>query len=579
VNPFFDEGKPMLNTFRKLTNPPIFEHDEKTRVAGILNSIFLFIIPLASLATLFIIFASPTNFIPFLSLIGPSIILLTFAYYLMRRGYVSAASTIFLGVIGAVLFGVYLLTHSGSTTALLNLAIVIAFTTLLLRPRAIIILLIAIIIFTLVVTIARTQGLITPIFSPLENPFSDWIISTVSFSLIGLGLYFSSASLKRALSSASDANEQLETSNKELTELQEELELRVQDQTSALGKRTVQLQAISSVTRSIASLQSLDELLPAITRLVSERFDFYHTGIFLIDHKEEFAELKAANSEGGRRMLERQHKLRLDSNSLVGFATSRGEPRIALDVGTDAVYFDNLDLPDTRSEMALPLRVGGRVTGALDVQSTEPNAFSDTDINTVSTLADLVAIAIENARLFTEAQEALNRSEETFSQYIRQEWGSFAKQLKISGYKFDGSRTIPLGPNENREKVKELPKTGNFSRAKDHRALSIPIKFRGQVIGILDVKSKNRNRNWTPDDITLLEAAVERTALALENIRLVESSQRRAARERTIGEIATKISAVSDIETIMQTAVEELGRKIGGAAEVTLELESESERQ
>jgi len=214
----------------------------------------------------------------------------------------------------------------------------------------------------------------------------------------------------------------------------------------------------------------------------------------------------------------------------------------------------------------------------LDVQSTQPNAFTEADVNILSTLADQVAIAIENAHLFGEAREALNRSEETFSQYVQQEWSTFAKQIKTKGYIFDGVRTTPLDSKEALKKQKELPKTGNLSLEKAPRELSIPIKFRGQVIGVLDVKPKSSDRKWTQDDITLLETAAERTALALENTRLVESSQRRAARERTIGEISSKIGTVTDIEAIMQTTVEELGRKIGGAAEVIFELDTEQEK-
>ncbi|HEY5731549.1 MAG TPA: GAF domain-containing protein, partial [Anaerolineales bacterium] len=359
-----------------------------------------------------------------------------------------------------------------------------------------------------------------------------------------------------------------------LATLVNNLEGQVAERTKILEKRANQLDAISSVARSTASLQSLEDLLPSITKLVSARFDFYHVGIFLLDEEREFALLRAANSDGGQRMLIREHKLKLDTNSIVGFVTSRGDPRIALDVGTDAVYFNNPDLPDTRSEMALPLRVGGRVIGALDVQSTQPNAFTDADVNVLSTLADQVAIAIENARLFSESREALNKSEETFSQYVQQEWSSFARQVKIKGYKFDGARTTPLDPKEAQEKVKEIPDSGSLPPVKATHNLSVPIKFRGQIIGVLDVKPKSGNRKWTQDDITLLEAAAERTALALENTRLVESSQRRAARERTIGEISSKIGAVTNLELIMRAAVEELGRKIGGTAEVTLELDT-----
>jgi GAF domain-containing protein len=319
-------------------------------------------------------------------------------------------------------------------------------------------------------------------------------------------------------------------------------------------------------------LQSLDELLPATTELISDRFGYYHTGIFLLDENREFAVLRASNSEGGKRMLARQHKLKLDTNSIVGYAVIHGEPRIALDVGTDAVYFNNPDLPDTRSEIALPLRVGGRVIGALDVQSTIPNAFATEDIATLATLADQVAIAIENSRLFGEAREALKESEETLARYVKQQWQAFSSKSESTGYRYDGKQTIPLEKKNDASVARPLPQTGSLALARESGKLSVPIRFRGQVIGVLDVNSKNKTRTWTQDDLTLIEAAVERAALALENARLVEDSQRRAARERTIGEISTKIGAVSNMEAIMQVAVEELGRRIGGAAEVTVEL-------
>lgn len=350
------------------------------------------------------------------------------------------------------------------------------------------------------------------------------------------------------------------------------LETQVAERTENLEKRAARLQAVAGVARRIAAIQDLDKLLPGITELVSEQFGFYHAGIFLLDEKREFAVLRATNSEGGQRMLARQHKLRLDSNSIVGFATSRGEPRIALDVGLDSVFFDNPDLPETRSEMALPLRIGERVIGALDVQSTQPNAFTEEDITTLATLADQVAIAIENARLFSEARQALNESEETFARYIKQEWTGFAQQAKSTGYVFDGKRTTPLDRREKHAISKSLPQTGRLTLDKDADKLVVPIRLRGQTIGFIDVKPKSGNRNWTQDDLTLLESAAERAALALENARLVDSAQRRASREQIIGEITSKIGAASEMEAIMQAAVEELGRKIGGAAEVIIEI-------
>jgi GAF domain-containing protein len=316
-------------------------------------------------------------------------------------------------------------------------------------------------------------------------------------------------------------------------------------------------------------------LLPNTTKLVSEQFGFYHTGIFLLDEAREFAILTAANSLGGTRMLARGHRLPLDSNSIVGFAASHAEPRIALDVGADSVYFNNPDLPETRSEMALPLRTSGQVIGVLDVQSREKNAFVPEDISVLATLADQIAVAIENARLHDESAQALAESRSTFDRYVRQQWSSFAQQARHTGFMYDGKQVIPLDRKQKREPGSTTLQLTDPVNGAAPQTISLPIKLRGQTIGFLDVRSKRGDREWTQGEITLLEAAAERAGLALENARLVESAQRRASRERSIGEISTKIGAVSDIDSILQIAVEELGRKLSNAAEVTLEIDSE----
>ncbi len=236
--------------------------------------------------------------------------------------------------------------------------------------------------------------------------------------------------------------------------------------------------------------------------------------------------------------------------------------------------FNNPDLPETRSEMALLLHTGERIVGALDVQSKQPNAFTREDIATLTTLADQVSIAIENAHLFEEARIALSESQATIERYVKQEWRGFASQVKHKGFIFDGKQVTPLDSDTWQKKTKAIPQTGSLSLTKTPSTLAVPIKLRGQIIGTLDVRAKRGSREWKQDEISLLEAAAERAALTLENARLVEGAQRRVARERAIGDISTKIGAVSDLESIMQAAVEELGRKIGGAAEVTIEIDS-----
>jgi GAF domain-containing protein len=412
----------------------------------------------------------------------------------------------------------------------------------------------------------------------LSEPWSVARDLTGIFVVSGIVLYLMITNLQRALDHSNLTAHELSAANKELSGLQTDLERRVEERTFELKKRASQLEAVSSVARTIASVQDLNTLLPSITRLVSQHFGFYHVGIFLLDQQRQHMVLRAANSPGGLRMLSRQHRLPLDTHSIVGYSTLRGEPRIALDVGADAAYFDNPDLPNTRSEMAIPLRVAGEVIGSLDVQSTETNAFSEEDLGVLITLADQIAIAIENARLFEETKKALNESRLMFEQYTQQEWNSFTRQSKTSGFLFDGKHVIPLETNAGRGPSKAAIKTGCLATEEASASIAVPIKLRGQTIGVLDVRSKNGQRPWKSDEIAMLEAAAERAGLALENARLIESAQRRAARERAIGDISTRIGSVSNLESILQAAVEELGRKIGGATEVTLEIRPEEEQ-
>jgi len=186
-----------------------------------------------------------------------------------------------------------------------------------------------------------------------------------------------------------------------------EVNQRLQEQSRAAERRATQLAVSAGVARITASLHDLQELLNTTATLISERFGFYHAGIFLVDDAREWAVLKASNSPGGRRMLARGHRLRVGQQGIVGYVTGTGRPRIALDVGADAVHFLNPDLPDTHSEMAVPLSAHGETIGALDVQSTDVNAFTREDVEVLQTLADQLAVAIDNARLFEETQRRL----------------------------------------------------------------------------------------------------------------------------------------------------------------------------
>lgn len=346
------------------------------------------------------------------------------------------------------------------------------------------------------------------------------------------------------------------------------LEQRVRARTTELEtanaqirRRADQFEAIAQVARGLGSTRSLEDLLPDITAVISEHFGYYHVGIFLLDEHRQYAVLNAANSEGGQRMLARGHRLKVGETGIVGYVTNTGNARVALDTGADAIFFDNPDLPETHSEMALPLKIGNQTIGALDVQSTEPNAFSHEDISVLSTLADQVSIAIQNARLFGETRRAMAESESLYGRFIREGWRQYTDSKRLVGIRRAGTHAALLKePLLKIDRASEIEVTGEGP----DRVLLVPVKLRGEVVGLLRVQP-SENHEWDQDEIDIAQAIAERTALALENARLLEEAQRRAVRERVIGEISAKISASINMRNVLQTAVEELGHAIPGS--------------
>jgi len=343
-----------------------------------------------------------------------------------------------------------------------------------------------------------------------------------------------------------------------------ELEQQVAERTADLARRNLQLETAARVARDAAAIRDVNRLLEQTAHLISDRFGFYHTGIFLLDEAKEYAVLQAASSEGGQRMLARGHRLKVGEQGIVGYVTARGEARIALDVGADAVYFDNPDLPETRSEMALPLQVRGEIIGALDVQSREPGAFTEEDVAVLQTLADQVAVAISNARLLQQAQEALESTRRAYSELGRRAWIEWLRTEPQLEQRYDPHHLLP-SDGRWREEMKQAMQTGRpvLGRGDSAGTLAMPIKVRDQVIGVLDARKPEDRGEWTPEEIALLETLVVQLGAALESARLYQDIQRRATRERIIGQVAARVRQTLDVESVLKTAVQEVRQALG----------------
>ena len=389
------------------------------------------------------------------------------------------------------------------------------------------------------------------------------VVFVISAMLYGIQIF--RANLDR------DQLGELTASNRELEEIKTNLEKRIEVRTLELEQanqqvqdRATRFQIVSEISQEISSNvdQHSEELLHRIAQSISEKLGFYHVGIFLLDENNEYAVLRAANSQGGQHMLERRHQLKVGGTGIVGYVSQGGRPRIALDTGSDAVFFNNPDLPQTRSEMALPLKYGTKVIGVLDVQSTLSSAFKDEDANLLSTLANQIAIVIKNVVTH-------ERSEFPFpSQNTNKPGEQLIRRQKQDGYSYHPDGTITTAIPANDTSLDQAIASGETvilaQPSKDNPpTLAVPVKFRERVIGIIHIESVETNRRWTEDEIALVQAISDRAAFALENARLFEDTARRAEQEETIARVTTQIGASSDFNRILQTTIQELGQVLG----------------
>jgi len=345
-------------------------------------------------------------------------------------------------------------------------------------------------------------------------------------------------------------------------------------------RRALRLEASAQAARAVASVLDPERLLQQVVKLIADQMGLYHVGAFLLDETGQYAVLRAASSEGGQRMVVQGHRLRVGVQDVVGYAISTGRPRVALDMGTDAAHLVNPELPYTRSEMALPLIVRGQIIGALDVQSAEPRAFDSEDVKVLQTLADQIAVALDNARLFEESRESLQEMQAVQAQYIRQAWRAFAVQQKMGFFEYTRVG-ITLLDDLSLPDVERAIITGEVIVANNDgqtpASLIVPLTLYGQTIGVLGFQETESGRVWTKDEVALAEAAAEQLVQALESARLFRDAQLYAWREQAVGRIISQVRVGADVESILQTAAEELGRTLGvSRAIIRLDVGSDS---
>jgi len=409
------------------------------------------------------------------------------------------------------------------------------------------------------------------------------------------------------------------------TQAQQEIEERKQTELvnqqllAEAQHRSDLLQTAAEVSRAASSILDIDKLINTSVNFIRDQFDFYYVGLFLVDTARKWAVLRAGTGEAGRIQLERNHQLEIGGESMIGWCVQNREARIVLDVGEEAVHFKNPILPDTHSEMALPLISRDEVLGALTVQSVERAAFSAEDIALLQTMADQLANAIANAELFESVAQARKEAESRLqeTQALQQLSQNLAETLQVDhvldiffqacakeiGFEYVQFSLIDkyqnrvkaiagVGIPESQIKranqsldsddiMVDIIKTGNteiitgwddrFDKETfeteghaDWARVFTPITLRQENIGLVEAGFNKKTKTTIHEfQVRLLRAFIDQTALALDSAQRYEASQRAAHREALIKDITTKVRASTDLDTILQTTVKELGDAVG----------------
>ena len=373
---------------------------------------------------------------------------------------------------------------------------------------------------------------------------TGWLIATIFLGSLGVLTTISLTVLVRSLQSSLKSEK---SAAEEAMRQRENLELSEKKATQDVERRILQIRTASEISRFISSLQDSKTLLKAVADQIQQQFNLYYVGIFLVDINQ-FAVLGFGTGEAGQKMMAAGHRLQIGGSSMIGWCIANRESRIALDVGSEAVRFNNPYLPETHSELALPIVSRGESLGALTIQSKQTNAFDENDIRILQGIADSLAISLENAKLLERTQQSLEEIRSLNRTYLLQGWTDAVAINGEISYTYE---------NEPRGNVL----AGN--------RIQLPMTLRDQTIGQITLETEQKE--IAPDDLEFIEAIVIQTALALENARLIDETQRKALQEATVNRLSAEFSRGLNIDEIISSAMKEISQ-LPSVSEVSIFL-------
>lgn len=387
----------------------------------------------------------------------------------------------------------------------------------------------------------------------------------------------------------------------QLQETVDTLEERVAD-------RTQRLETVVDVSQRLTGILDLSDLLRQVVTLTKEVFNYYHAHIYLLEG--DTLIMAEGYGQPGLEMKRRGHSISLAApQSLVARTAREGRVITVENVRDDPTWLPNPLLPDTHSEMAVPVMLGPEVVGVLDVQSEKVGGLTPEDETTLQALANQVAVVVRNARSFAQTQEALYEAQRLQRLYTGQAWEKFGASRPTTDYEVRQPALPPLeqittpevaaalqqeqtvtlisggqqAQSESRRStaqkpIEDIQPEPRSSKPETHGqlALATPLKLRDEIVGVLGIQDENPDRQWTEDEIALIEAVSEQMSLAIDNARLFEETGRRASREKVIADLTSQLWASGELEQVMQTAVQRLGTTLD-ASKVVIRLGTEDQ--
>jgi len=542
----------MGNWLRTIFRPPVFADEEKTQAADLIYGLLLtlagalIIVPLATFVF------TPSEGMVILAASAFLLAAIVGLIVLVRRGRVRLAGAL-LALAFWLVVTASIATYRGvRDLTVAGYVVVIILTTLLLGLPGSLASFLLCVLSVVGVYLAELGGWITPHIEAQPALFQ------VLTLIVVMGL--TAMLLRSAVRTMARVAERLRRSAAALAESQRQAEagrLALEVRSRELERRTAQLEAAAEVGRAAASILEPEQLTQQVVQLIRDRFAFYHVALCLLDETGQAAEYCAGAGVAAEALLQERLRFALGDLSMIGWSIANAQMRVAQDARLDRVRLDHPLLPDTRSEAVFPLIARGQVLGALDVQSDQTGAFDEGTLSALQLIADQVAVALSNARLFAESEQALEMMRRVYGEIEAQTWRELLRRRGELGYLYTRRRVEPAG-GEWDPAMRQAVESGQPVWGEGRRSLVVPLRVRDRVVGAFQLRKEEAEGSWSDEEARLIGALAERLGLALESARLYQDTQDRAAREQLVREITDKMRRAVDMESLFRITVGEI---------------------